>query len=167
MNESAEKKKIIHQGRNVKIVRQSRGMYQKELAERLNKEQSEMSRIESLEIIGDELLNQIALVLEVPIDFLKNFDLIENADTYNNTQTNNTINSAENSQDMLNQIQGEQENIVNNNFPLADYKELTEKTMAVQEEYHQKEMQLLEEKYALDKENALLKQELEFLKNKK
>lgn len=158
MNEVSEKKKIIHQGRNIRITRESKGLYQKELGDKINKNQSDISKIENQEIIEDELLEQIALALEVPTDFLRNFDLDTATKTYNNTTT---INSPESSNELVNnQGEGKQENINIYNYPIEEFKDFAENTLKMQKE-------LLEEKHILDKENALLKQELEFLKNKK
>lgn len=155
MNEVAEKKKVIHQGRNVRITRELKGLYQKDLGDKLNKQQSEVSRIESLEIIEDELLKQIALVLDVPVDFLKNFDLQTATKNFYNDAI---INSAENSHDIVNQGNDNVENVYN--YPITEFKEFAENTLKLQRE-------LLEEKHQLDKENTLLKKELEILKKNK
>lgn len=168
MNDTAENKKMVHQGRNVKIVRESKGMYQKDLGEKINKLQSEISRIESQDIIDNDLLETIALALEIPVDFLKNFDLDTAAKAYN-MDNDATLNGAENSHDTVNQV-AEQDNIINN-YPIEDFKELTEKMMNKQHEQTEwmlnMQRELLEEKHELDKQIALLKQELEVLKNKK
>ncbi len=155
MKEATEIKNTKRQGKNVRLARDLRGLSQQELAEKLNKQQSEMSRIENLDSIDDELLDQIALALDVSPDFLRNFDLTQHAKTFNNEAT---INSAENSQDTLNQGNDTVENIYN--YPIDQFKDFAENTLKLQKE-------LLEEKFQIEKDYALLKQELEALKNKK
>lgn len=158
MNETAEKKDTVHQGRNVRFAREFRGLSQEALGDKINKQQSEISKIENQKTVDDEILEQIALALEVSADFLKTFDF-ENATKTFYINNNVTVNGADNSQDRVNQYQsGEQE--INNNFPLEEIEKLTDKFLGLQKE-------LLEENHKLDKENALLKQELQFLKNKK
>ncbi len=152
MNEVAERKRIIHQGRNVKITRESKGLYQQDLADKLNKQQSDISKIENKEIIEDELLKQIALALEVPVDFLKNFNLDEHVKSYYNHSTNTFTETSHDNE--VNQ--GDQYYY----FSVEEFTELNDRFLKLQKE-------LLEEKHELDKENALLKQELEFLKNRK
>lgn len=155
MNETAEKKKIIHQGRNIKITRESKGLYQRDLADKLNKQQSDISKIESLETIEDGLLKQIALALDAPIEFLKNFDLESATLAYNN---HSNITFTETSR--FNEVNQVQKQEITNNFPIEQFSEYTRKFLDMQKE-------LLEEKHQLDKENALLKQELALLKGKK
>lgn len=155
MSETAENKNTIHQGRNVRLVRQFKGLSQEALAYMLNKQQSEISNIESQVNLDDEILEQIALALDVSADFLKSFDFEETAKNYYN-QSTNTINAAENSHDEVNLNQGEQ----NYYFSIEKFNELNDKFLKLQKE-------LLEENHVLDKENALLKQELDSLKNKK
>jgi transcriptional regulator with XRE-family HTH domain len=130
-------------------------MYQQDLADKLNKQQSDISRIEKQEVIEDDLLEQIALALEVPVEFLKNFDLSEHAQTYNNYSTNSYSDSAHD-----NDLYQAQEQKIINNFPIEDYENLSNKFFDMQKK-------LLAEKYKVEKENALLKQELAMLKGKK
>ena len=144
MNEVTENKSIVHQGRNVKIVRESKGLYQKDLGYKINKEQSEISRIESQEVIEDELLEQIALALEVPVDFLKNFDLDTHANTYNNNQTNNL---PENSKGNVNQGQGYSVY----NYSVEEFVELTKKFLTMQKEHYEKEQIIIIESSKKDK----------------
>lgn len=158
MSQTAENKNTVHQGRNVRFAREFKGISQEELGHRINKYQTEISKIENQRLVDDEILEQIALALEVSPDFLKTFDFEDAANNYYNYSSYLFNDEAHDNRLEQDQIEIEkQENIYN---PIKEYKELTEKTLNMQKE-------LLEKNHELDKENALLKQELEFLKNKK
>ncbi|MDR2953927.1 MAG: helix-turn-helix domain-containing protein [Prevotella sp.] len=161
MSEEVIKNSTKHQGRNVRFSREFRGLSQFDLADKINKHQSDISRIENQQAVDDEILDQIALALEVSADFLKNFDFGETAKTFNNYSADTHTNTfSENSNGTVNQqTQGEQENNIINNFPLDDYKELTEKFLDMQRK-------LLTEKSKMEVENALLKEQIELLKKK-
>lgn len=92
MSEMAEKK--IHQGRNVKRFREMLGLKQEGLAMELGDEwnQKKVSLLESKEEIEPELLEQVAKVLKVPAEAIKNFD--EQAAV---SVISNTFNSHDNS----------------------------------------------------------------------
>lgn len=68
--------KTIHQGRNVKRFREMLGIKQEGLALELGDEwnQRKISLLEQKEIIEPELLEQVAKVLKVPVEAIKNFD---------------------------------------------------------------------------------------------
>ncbi|MCH5687304.1 helix-turn-helix domain-containing protein [Niabella sp. W65] len=68
--------KTIHQGRNVKRFREMLGMKQEALAWELGDDwnQRKISLLEQKEEIDDPLLKQIADVLKVPVEAIKNFD---------------------------------------------------------------------------------------------
>ncbi|WP_114788836.1 helix-turn-helix transcriptional regulator [Niabella yanshanensis] len=68
--------KTIHQGRNVKRFREMLGMKQEALALELGDDwnQRKISLLEQKEEIEDPLLKQIADVLKVPAEAIKNFD---------------------------------------------------------------------------------------------
>lgn len=74
MNETTDKK--IHQGRNVKRFREMLGMKQEALAAELGEDwnQKKISLLEAKEEIEPELLEQVAKVLKVPSEAIKNFD---------------------------------------------------------------------------------------------
>ncbi len=155
MNEAVQKQNTVNQGKNVKFAREFRGLTQDELAFKINKHQSDISRYESSLVVEEEILNRIALALEVDPNFLKSFDFGETSKSFINHSTN-TINTNDNAQDDINLNQGEQ----NYYFSAEEFNEINDKFLKLQKE-------MLEEKYVVEKENALLKQELEFLKNKK
>lgn len=65
-----------HHGRNLKRFREMLGIKQEALALDLGDEwsQKKISRLEDKEVIEDELLDQVAAVLKVPAEVIKNFD---------------------------------------------------------------------------------------------
>jgi transcriptional regulator with XRE-family HTH domain len=72
MNTEAMNKK--NHGRNVKRIREIVGMKQEALAAELGVGQQRMSAIEQKEEIEDELMEQIARILKVPAEAIRNFD---------------------------------------------------------------------------------------------
>jgi len=68
--------KTIHQGRNIKRFREMFGIKQEGLALELGDDwnQKTISLLEQKEVIELELLEQIAKVLKVPVEAIKNFD---------------------------------------------------------------------------------------------
>lgn len=66
--------KVIHEGKNVKRIREILGVKQESLALDLGINQQRLSEIERKEKIEAELLEQIAGILKVPVDAIKNFD---------------------------------------------------------------------------------------------
>src|SRR5450432_1591115 len=89
--------KTIHQGRNVKRFREMLGIKQEGLALELGDDwnQRKISLLEQKEIIEPELLEQVAKVLKVPVDAIKNFDE-EAAINYINTFNDNSVNHGAN-----------------------------------------------------------------------
>jgi transcriptional regulator with XRE-family HTH domain len=90
--------KTIHQGRNVKRFREMLGIKQEGLALELGDDwnQRKISLLEQKEVIEPELLEQVAKVLKVPVEAIKNFDeekavhIISN--TFNDSSILNGIN---------------------------------------------------------------------------
>ncbi|PVD49614.1 transcriptional regulator [Terrimonas sp.] len=68
--------KTIHQGRNIKRFREMLGIKQEALANELGDDwnQRKISLLEQKEAIEPELLEQVAKVLKVPVEAIKNFD---------------------------------------------------------------------------------------------
>jgi len=75
--------KTIHHGRNIKRFREMLGFKQEGLAIELGDDwnQQKISLLEQKEIVDDALLSQVAEVLKVPAEAIKNFD--EEAAIYN------------------------------------------------------------------------------------
>jgi transcriptional regulator with XRE-family HTH domain len=68
--------KTIHQGRNVKRFREMLGIKQEALADELGEDwnQKKVSLLEAREVIDGETLEEVAKVLKVPSEAIKNFD---------------------------------------------------------------------------------------------
>ncbi len=82
----------IHQGRNVKRFREMLGIKQEALAYELGDDwnQKKISLLEQKESIEEDLLEQVAKVLKVPVEAIKNFDE-EAAIVYLNTFNDNSV----------------------------------------------------------------------------
>ena len=74
INELATNEKIVHEGRNVKRIREMLGVKQDALAFDLGLSQQAISQLEQKEALDAEMLEKIAKVLKVPIEAIKNFD---------------------------------------------------------------------------------------------
>ena len=129
---SATEKNRVHQGRNVKLIRGWRNITQEGLAFKLNTTQATISKAESEPVIDDEMLENISIALDIPVDFLKTFEFDEMLKSYTMIESTLEINSAEHSNDNIIQ-QGEQ-NITNNIYPLDTVKELYERLLAEKDE---------------------------------
>jgi len=83
----------IHEGRNVKRIREILGIKQEALAVELGEDwnQKKVSLLEQKEEIDGPLLEQVAMALKVPVEAIKNFD--ENAAI--NIISNNTFENCE------------------------------------------------------------------------
>lgn len=100
MSTTAAMNKTIHQGRNVKRFREMMGIKQEGLALELGDDwnQKKISLLEAKEVIESDLLEQVAKVLKVPAEAIKNFDeeaavnIIANTFTSNDNSTLNAIN---------------------------------------------------------------------------
>lgn len=76
MSTTGNMEKTIHHGRNIKRFREMLGMKQEGLALELGDDwnQRKISLLEQKEVIEPELLEQIAKVLKVPAEAIRNFD---------------------------------------------------------------------------------------------
>jgi transcriptional regulator with XRE-family HTH domain len=81
MEENLFTKKSLSIGQKVERIRMFRGIKQEYLASRLGISQPQVSKIEQQEEIEEELLKQIADILGVTTEAIKNFD--EEKVTYN------------------------------------------------------------------------------------
>ncbi len=82
----------IHQGRNIKRFRELFGIKQEALALELGEDwsQKKVSLLESKEVIDDGLLEQVAKVLKVPTDAIKNFTDERALNIFSNTYHDNS-----------------------------------------------------------------------------
>jgi len=91
----------VHHGRNIKRFREIFGLKQEALALELGDDwsQKKVSRMEENERVEDEVLEQVAKILKVPVEAIKNFDeqaainIISNTFSSNDNSTLNAINS--------------------------------------------------------------------------
>ena len=76
MSKTSDAPKNIHHGRNVKRFREMLGLKQEALAIQLGDDwsQKRISLLESKETIEEDVLAQIAAILNVPAEAIKNFD---------------------------------------------------------------------------------------------
>ena len=86
--------KKIHQGRNIKRFREMLGIKQEALAFELGEDwsQKKISILEQKELIENDILNQVAKILKVPVQAIENFDeeqainIISNNASFDNCQ---------------------------------------------------------------------------------
>ncbi len=69
---NADTTKTVHQGRNVKRIREMLGIKQESLASDLNMNQQKISLIEQKETIEPDILQEIADALKIPVEAIKN-----------------------------------------------------------------------------------------------
>jgi transcriptional regulator with XRE-family HTH domain len=88
--------KTIHEGRNVKRFREMWGMKQEALADALGDDwnQKKVSLLEAKEIIEPAILEQVAKVLKVPAEAIKNFDEEQAVNIINNIHDNKFDNTS-------------------------------------------------------------------------
>ena len=66
--------KPLHEGRNVKRLREILGMKQDTLALELGLSQQAISQLEQKEALDKDMLEKISAVLKIPVEVIKNFD---------------------------------------------------------------------------------------------
>ena len=76
MNSHTDKPNQVHQGRNIKRFREMLGWKQEALAYALGDDwsQKRVSLLEAKETIEEDILAQVAAILKVPVDAIKNFN---------------------------------------------------------------------------------------------
>ncbi|TKT94050.1 helix-turn-helix domain-containing protein [Dyadobacter frigoris] len=100
MTSTPEIKKIVHQGRNIKRFREMLGIKQEGLAYELGEDwtQKRVSVLEQKEIVEQDILEQVAKILKVPAEAIRNFDedaalnVISNTFNSHDSSTLNAIN---------------------------------------------------------------------------
>jgi transcriptional regulator with XRE-family HTH domain len=84
--------KLLHEGRNVKRLREILGMKQDTLALELGLSQQAISQLEQKEALDKELLEKIAAVLKIPVEAIKNFDEEKAINIISNTFNDQAVN---------------------------------------------------------------------------
>lgn len=65
--------KTVHEGRNVKRIREILGMKQDTLANELGLSQQAISALEQKEALDKDMLDKVAKVLKVPVEAIQNY----------------------------------------------------------------------------------------------
>ena len=84
--------KILHEGRNVKRLREILGMKQDTLAFELGLSQQAVSQLEQKEALDKDLLEKISAVLKIPVEAIRNFDEEKAINIISNTFNDQAIN---------------------------------------------------------------------------
>jgi transcriptional regulator with XRE-family HTH domain len=84
--------KTLHEGRNVKRIREILGIKQDALAMDLGLSQQAVSALEQKEALDKGMLEKIAAVLKVPSEAIKNFDEQAAINIISNTFNDNAVN---------------------------------------------------------------------------
>lgn len=85
--------KTIHEGRNVKRIREILGVKQDALALELGLSQQAISSLEQKEAIDKDMLEKIAKVLKVPTEAIKNFNEEAAINVISNTFNDHSANN--------------------------------------------------------------------------
>lgn len=148
------KEKQIHQGRNIGIRRNHKGLSQEALSMMLKIDPRKLSAIEKQPIVEDSVLNQIAEKLDTDINWFKTYDP-DSIPCYVFTIDTNTNNDSPMANANL-----QKGDITYINNPVDDLMKVTDKALAIQEASHKKEIELMNANFALKLENELLKQKV-------
>jgi len=89
----------VHEGRNIKRFREMLGIKQETLAQELGDDwtQSKISHLETKETVDQAILDQVAKILKVPVEAIKNFDeeaaitIVANTVNNNDHATGNSL----------------------------------------------------------------------------
>lgn len=145
------KEKQIHQGRNIGIRRNHKGLSQEALSMMLKIDPRKLSAIEKQPIVEDSVLNQIAEKLDTDINWFKTYD----PDSIPCYGINIDADSNNDSAMSMANVKGDYTYI---NNPVDELIKATNKALAIQEASHKKEIELMNANFALKLENELLKQ---------
>ena len=85
--------KTIHEGRNVKRIREILGIKQEALAAELGLSQQAISALEQKEVIDEKILTDVSKALKVPVEAIKNMT-DDSAANFINTFNDHSINNA-------------------------------------------------------------------------
>lgn len=151
-----------HQGENIATARRWKKIDQKELAEKLNVSQPKISEWENTKILSDEIIDKVAKALNVNTDFIRSFDTRMALRTYNIDNSSFNAESAENGNDDITQVAGENTNNYTNSKNVYNYNISPDEL----ELFIQKRIILERKNAELEVRNELLRKEIEELKKK-
>ena len=135
--------KTIHEGRNVKRLREMLGIKQETLADELGLSQQTVSALEQKEALDKDMLEKIARILKMPVEAIKNFD--------NETAVYNIQNNYEGSNTSASHV-GPNNNCININYEgkwieaMDKIEKLFERLLQVEKEKNDLLQKLLEGK---------------------
>jgi len=89
LNAAVMTEKKIHEGKNIKRLREILGVKQETLATALNMSQQNISLLEAKETIDPTILQDVAKALNVPMDAIKNFSDEQAVNIISNTFSDN------------------------------------------------------------------------------
>lgn len=144
------KEKQIHQGRNVSIRRNHKGLSQEALSMMLAIDPRKLSAIEKQPIVEDKILNQIAEKLDTDINWFKTYDP-DSIPSYGIK-----IDADQNNDSAMSMMQKGDYTYINN--PVDEIIKATNKALAIQDASHKKEIELMNTIFELRLEIELLKQ---------
>lgn len=121
----------VDQGKNLRLARTWKKVTQTDLADKLGIHQTEVSNLESKKTIDDKLLEQIALAMDIPVDFLKSFDPEETINSY--IVHDISMTQSDNVSGIMNAQQNIQKQEVFN-YPVEKFTEYFDKLLALTEE---------------------------------
>lgn len=121
----ANKEPKVHQGRNIRYARILKGIKQEELGRRIGIPQSEVSLLESKEVIAREMLEKVAKALDVDVNFLEKFVPEEVHGTYNEIH-DNTVSQTDNASNTVTSSVVDKQEIIDNSVPFSEVKSLFE-----------------------------------------
>ncbi|HET6995731.1 MAG TPA: helix-turn-helix transcriptional regulator [Chitinophagaceae bacterium] len=82
----------IHEGRNIKRLREMLGVKQESLAEALGFNQQKISLLEQKETVDPEVLESVAKFLKIPVDAIKKFNEEMAINIISNTFNDHAVN---------------------------------------------------------------------------
>jgi transcriptional regulator with XRE-family HTH domain len=89
MNTATMSEKKPHEGRNIKRIREMLGIKQETLASELDMSQQSVSLLEQKETVDPSILEEVARVLKVPVEAIKNFSEESAMNIISNTFSDN------------------------------------------------------------------------------
>lgn len=135
MSITTDRPNKVHEGRNVKRFREMMGIKQEGLAASLGEEwsQKKISVLESKEKIEDALLAEIAQILKVPEEAIRNFDEERAVNIIANTFQDDSVAYAENYKCTFNPLDKLMETVEEIKKLHAEKEALYERLLKVQE----------------------------------
>jgi len=141
------KRRRRHVGENIRQIRKTMGMNQKDLAEKIQVSHQTLSQIENSEEVSPEQLDQVAKALGVPVELILEYD---HEDTINyiisgNTFNNGNSDTASGDNKLELEIEQDDQSTTNIYNPIEKITEIYEKMLKDQMEILEKYRKQVEE----------------------